>query len=239
MTLEALPVISWTRFFLVTALVILIYICYNLFLKRRLNLFFGKNADLAKQHTGTIEKILIVIIIIVILSFFILVKPVLHSFLILLILLVVYRPISNVLLGMVLTQEVGLKIGNLYSIGDTSGVLNKLGWTGMHISKLGQNTFIPYKKAYEVGIGHRASNVPSMLRLKCVPIQEMGIDEATSFLKNKIFGFPFLIDETMPSIKSENNYLVVDLGINNDKHLKSLKSAIENCGFNVELLESE
>ncbi len=238
MTLEALPVITWTRFFLVTALVLLVYIVYILFLKKRLKYFFGKNTDLAKQHTVTIEKVLIIIMTIVIFSFFILIKPLFHSFLLLLILFIGYKPISNVILGMVLTQEVGLRIGNLYTIGDIRGVLNKLGWTGMHISKLGQNTFIPYKKAYEIGISHKASNVPSMLRLKCVPIEEMGIDEATTYLKNKIFGFPFLIDETMPTIKPENNYLVVDLGINNDKHLKSLKSAIENCGFNVELLES-
>jgi len=236
MTIEGLPFISWTKFFLIAILLAGLVLIYVLLIRSRL---LNRLRNTQEEYSGKIEyleRVLIILITVVLISLFILVRPVLHGFLMVIALGLGYRPLVNILLGITLTKELSLKVGNSYIVNGNQGILNKLGWTGMHITDIGSSTFIPYRKIYDGGITLKTQQVPSMLKLKCTPTEAMGTEEAITYLRNKIFGFPFLIDETIPTIKPENNYLILDLGINNDKHLKSIVAAIENNGFNVELI---
>lgn len=145
--------------------------------------------------------------------------------------------LNNFLHGILLIRELKLREGKSIKVGQQTGLISRLSYTGIQLTNGSNTEFIPFKKAYNNGVKEDKSDNATLITMFCdIPQDEKkSKTELLEQLEAKLFSLPFIIHNYKPRLDIQNDTIKVQIGIDNYHFKNSLIDAIEQMGFTVRI----
>lgn len=216
----------------IVLLIVLFAILYYWYLRPRL---FDK---LASNQTIIliIERGLLILVAIVFIYAFISLSPIVNGIIVGAILLFTKDIIVNLIHGVLLIRELHLKEGKTIMVADKKGIISRLSYTGMQLTNSADTEFIPFKKAYDLGVKEEDSNNATLITLLCDIEDEENISKLTAKIEARLFSLPFILHQYKPTYDVQDECIKINVGIENFSYKTSLINSLEETGLKIRQL---
>ena len=169
---------------------------------RRTN-FFGEaqhRIDSALQFALKIyEPVALTILLVMV----VLVNPIIHGLIALFFLVLGYMPIKNYISGQLFLLAHNLKKGQRVKIGESTGVIERMGRIGLYLQTAEGARFINYSSLLSDGyMMLKGAKIGGLHQLQIRP-KEIGKVDHLAAIRNKLFSCPYIDWNLKPNVKKE------------------------------------
>lgn len=183
-----------------------------------------------------IERGLLILVSIIFIYAFISLNPIVNGIIMGAILLFTKDIIVNLIHGILLIRELNLKEGKTIMVADKKGIISRLSYTGMQLTNSADTEFIPFKKAYDIGVKEEDSNNATLVTLLCDIGEEENISKLTAKIEARLFSLPFILHQYKPTFDVQDDSIKINVGIENFSYKTSLINSLEETGLKVRQL---
>ncbi len=184
------------------------------------------------------ERLMVLLIVFVLIGLFILLKPGLGIILGLIAYGISYQSLVDIIRGVQVISEMKLEVGQSITMDGVSGMIYKLGWTGIFITQRDKVKFTTYAQFAKQQIGYHEVNMPVVKNLFV-----QSSDSSLSLLKqreminNQLFAYPMLTTKQKPIILQKDGGLEIRLGVSNGSYVQSFVNQLEQVDFDVTIID--
>jgi len=181
---------------------------------------------------------MVLLIIFVIIGLFVLLKPVIGLILGLIAYGISYRSLVDMIRGIQLISEMKLEVGQTITIDGDSGMIYKLGWTGIFTTSKNSVQFRTYSELAKHLIGYHEVNMPVVKNLFVQASDStLSLAKQKELINNQLFAFPMLTTKQKPIIVPKDGGLEIRLGVSNGSYIQSFVNQLEQEKFDVTLID--
>lgn len=228
-------IVSWPEFIVVSSIGIGIIIVFYGMTKWAQIRYPNLKRILNSPKLAALERIVITLFFIFLVCLFISIDIYKHGLLIFIIVIFGFKFWYNMVLGSYLLFELSISRGSNISWHDQVGVVDRLGWTGLHVIQGRFHSFLPYEFIYKYGLSTEIDTKSKLLKLICQGKENTELNRLLPKIQEAVFNFPYISGDQTPTFRLENNNLHVTLKINNKKFAESLISKLTQLGLEIEV----
>jgi len=204
---------------------------------RRTN-FFGEAQNQIDKALQFALKIYEPVALTILLVIVVLVNPILHGLIALIFLVLGYTPIKNYISGQLFLLAHNLNKGQRVKVGDSTGVIDRMGRTGLYLQTAEGARFINYSSLLSDGyMMLKGEKIGGLHELQIRP-KDTAKGDHLSVIQNKLFSCPYIDWNLKPNVKkeeeTEDSYQVQVL-VREDQHINYLMQLINEWGYDCSL----
>ena len=184
------------------------------------------------------ERLMVLMIVFVLIGLFILLKPGLGVILGLIAYGIAHKSLVDIIRGVQLISEMKLEVGQTVSIDGESGIIYKLGWTGIFTTSRNTVQFRTYSELAKLQIGYHEVNMPVVKYLFVQSSDSsLSLAKQKELLYSQLFAYPMLTDKQKPIVIPKDGGLEVRLGVSNSSYIQSFVNQLEQKEFDVTIID--
>lgn len=229
---------GWQFFFLLL-IVIGLYIVYNYVIRRNLMKVVKRRGGVGFDFSFLIiERLIVLLVLFFLLAIFVLYLPVFGGMIAVVGLGIGYKSLVDIMRGIQLISEMELELGRLITIDNVSGIIYKLGWTGIFVTTKDTVQFTTYGELAKKTLRYQKANIPVVQNLLIKSSHSnISLTRQEELLNNQLFAHPMLSAQHKPVVKYRDGRLQVQLGVTDRSHLQSFVNQLEQADFEVIIVE--
>jgi len=228
---------TWNFIFLML-LVIGLCIVYQYVIRRYLRQLVKERGSNGFDFSFIVfERVMLLLVVFFITGLFIAFRPILW-YLALIVYVISFKTLIDIIRGVQIISEMKLEVGQSITVNGLSGMIYKLGWTGIFITNKDLVQFTTYTEIAKQQIGYHEVNMPVVKNLFVqTSDSSISLTKQKEIINNQLFAFPMLTTKQKPIIKQKGGGLEVKLGVSNGSYIQSFVNQLEQVNFDVTIID--